>query len=586
MILSWFKKNQLFTVIIIFSLLYLLFFYKIWFFEYLPWGSDAEIKHWPAREFLYTSIVEDHIFPFYTDKIYEGFNIAGDFELGYMNPVNILSILLFGPFLSYKVLHFLTFLIGSLGLYVFLKKREIKLTGILIATVIFLYNFFVINHQIHFNIILIVPLFPWTLVLVDKYFETKKNKYIFYLSFLFSYFVLWGHPQTILILGVGALVYSFFNINCLSEIKEIVKIWLLAIFVTLIITLPQLLPTYRLYKNSNRDKTDYKQGSFNTIMMSNLFLPLQYGGYENYEGLRIFETGYSYTEIYIYLGISASILFIYSFLFGKNKEEWFGFILIYISLIFISARYIPYGEKIPLLTMFRHWNRGVTLTYFGLAFGAAQLFKKGRIIFRLPNLRRFCSVFILFVPFVIQFYNFRSEKGYFYTQALKFLNISWEVHTVWFVISILTVATLFVKMTFPKFKLLGIVFLLVVIDNFYYVQNPLEYRIQKVSDPSSRVYVQGVTNKIVIDYFNKPSGLQYLNSNYKSPFGYSQLVSKDYLDKLEGYNFGKHLITSPPIESIDVKLVNLINLEYIILEDGTVLPATEFFSTEKIKNLK
>ena len=576
-ILAWFKKNEFVKVILIFTLLYLLYFYKIWFFAYLPWGGDALIKHWPSREFFYTSIVENHSFPFYTEKIYGGFNIAGDFELGYMNPINILSILLFGPFLSYKILHFFTYLLGSLGFYVFLKKRDVSFTGILIANVIFLYNFFLINHQIHFNIVLIVPLFPWTLVLIDNYFQTTKIKYVLYLSLLFAYFILWGHPQITFIVGLGAFIYSLFKSHSLLGIKDVIKVWLSVTLISIVLALPQIIPTYHLYKNSNREQIDYKEGSFNTIMLSNLVIPLQYGGYKDYMGLKIFESGYTYTEIYIYVGISATIVFIFSFLFGQDKDDWLALILIYISLVFISIRYVYLIRSIPLISMFRQWNRGVILTYFGLAFGVSQLFKKDRVVLKRPSVKRVLSLLILIIPFVFQFYQNTKIPNYFYSQALKFFNTSWQVHTMWFVIALSTLLLIVVKVLFPKSQVFKLAIALILIDSLFYTKDPFEYRFQKIQNPSSKVYVQNLTNKTVIDYHNNLVGLQYLNANYNSPFGYSQLVSKDYFDKLRGYNFGKQLIKPFQIEKIDRNLVNIINLDYVILEDGKVLSVSDFF---------
>jgi len=48
-------------------------------------------------------------------------------ENAYFNPVNVLSIVLFGPVVSYKIIHFLSVFVGAVALYAFLKKKGFRL---------------------------------------------------------------------------------------------------------------------------------------------------------------------------------------------------------------------------------------------------------------------------------------------------------------------------------------------------------------------------------------------------------------------------------------------------------------------------
>ena len=166
------RRSLLLTVY--FTALYLSFFYTLWLPGNHIDGSDAAIKHYPSREYLYNQLVGEHKFPFYTKKAFGGFPIYADYEIGYMNPINVLSIVLFGPFLSYKLLHVLTYIISSLAMYAFLKRQGVNLLGITASLVIFLYSFFMANHQIHFNIIMTVPLLPVGLVIVDRWLEDGR----------------------------------------------------------------------------------------------------------------------------------------------------------------------------------------------------------------------------------------------------------------------------------------------------------------------------------------------------------------------------------------------------------------------------
>src|SRR3989339_819912 len=91
--------------------------------------TDAQTKHLPARTYLYDRIVNERSFPFWTEKMYSGFPVYADPENAYLNPINVASTLIFGPRMSYKVLHILEYLAGSLSLYFLLKRKGIGLLG-------------------------------------------------------------------------------------------------------------------------------------------------------------------------------------------------------------------------------------------------------------------------------------------------------------------------------------------------------------------------------------------------------------------------------------------------------------------------
>ena len=159
--MSFVLKNKVFLIALAISLsTYILFIGNFLLPNYYFWGSDAQVEYVPAREYFYQKVVNEHTFPFWTEKMYLGFPIYADSENGYLIPINVLSILIFGPTLSYKILHLSFYLIGSLSLFYLLKRKDIGIAGYSVSNVIFYFSTFMVNHQIHFNILLTFYLFP------------------------------------------------------------------------------------------------------------------------------------------------------------------------------------------------------------------------------------------------------------------------------------------------------------------------------------------------------------------------------------------------------------------------------------------
>ena len=109
--------------------------------------------------------------------------------------------------LSYKVLHLLEYLIGSLSLYFLLKRKGIGLSGYAAANAIFYFNTFSIDHQIHFNMIMALYLIPTAFLLADLFIEKRRFLFIVLESLVIANAVLWGHMQSAVIIFMGVFVY-------------------------------------------------------------------------------------------------------------------------------------------------------------------------------------------------------------------------------------------------------------------------------------------------------------------------------------------------------------------------------------------
>ena len=283
-----FKYREILTVVLLSLSTYLLFFGSIFKTSHYFWGSDATFKHVPARVYIYNKIVKSGTFPFWTERMYLGFPIFSDMENAYLHPVNLLSILIFGPHLSYKLLHVMEYLVGSISIYFLLKRKQVGILGFVVTNLVYYFSTFLINHQIHYGIIMSFYLLPSSFLLSDLFIEKRKIKYIILGSLVFVNAVLWGHIQSALIMFMANFVYIMVFSFKVVKIKVVtVQLLLLSLLVT-ITTLPQILPTYELYKQSSRESSlNFTQGSFTPNMISFTFIPYLFGESSDYFGYSI-----------------------------------------------------------------------------------------------------------------------------------------------------------------------------------------------------------------------------------------------------------------------------------------------------------
>lgn len=310
-------KYQTILAVFLSFITYCLFFYKVFYPNYGFWGSDMVTQYYPVRVYLREAVLNDFQFPFWSEKIFSGFPMHADMENSYLNPINVLSILFFGPMLSYKLLHLATYLVGSLFFYLLLKRKGINLLGFLFANTAFYFAFFMLNHQVHLSIVMIAYITPLHFYLLDKYIYENKLKYIIFQSLAIANIVYWGHIQFVLIMLLGLGVYALSHISIL-KFKKLFIYFLIAGIFSFVFSAPLLISNYELFKDGYRDGgVSALQGSLMPNASLVAIYPFLFKTFDNFIGPNI---GYrfTYTEIYVYAGISLFIIFLFSFVFQKK----------------------------------------------------------------------------------------------------------------------------------------------------------------------------------------------------------------------------------------------------------------------------
>lgn len=540
-------KNFLFAFILS-ILTYLVFFGHFlspnnYFWSNESQITDAQARHLPARTYLYDKIVNEHTFPFWTEKMYSGFPIYADLENAYLNPANVASVLIFGPRLSYKILHVLEYLLGSLSFYFLLKRKGIGLLGYAVANVIFYFNTFFINHQIHFNMIMALYLFPTALLLADLFLEKRRLRYIIFGSFVLANAVLWGHMQSVAIMLLGLFAYmAVFSFRKMRFVTFIFFFVALGLLVTME-TLPQVLPTYELLSQGSRgDGTDYLKGSLDPRMAIFSFIPFLLGDSKNFVG-RDINTDFSYNEIYFYVGISSIILSFLALLFlKKSRNVIVAFVFMWIFLLFgfmESNHLFPSGT--PLITYFREWERTAFLLAFGIAFLAGIFIEKIQEV-SVKNMRT-GLLFVLSPVFYIlilagltggkiarklaPYLSYHYIQSYSYSPFLQAIILDLACALLVLLVARKFYPRIFLKILLPvKIIIVAVVFS----DLLFFSSDVMNFRLKDISNYKTAPIPNGFEDKRVILSDLNIMGMESLYYKNWSPFGTSQLKESAYVD--------------------------------------------------------
>lgn len=557
------KKRKLWVLLFTFVLLYLAFFLPIVKEKNFFWGSDASNKHFPVREYLYQSIVDEHKFPFWTERVLLGFPLYVDMENAYLNPVNVLLIVIFGAVTSFKILHFGSFLIGSYAYYRLLTKRGYGGTASFAAIIIYYFSYFHLNHLIHYNIIAISLLLPLNIFLVEQFIQKVKKKYIVFQALLVAYGIYWGQPQITLLVLFSVFLYLLI-VGDKLKLNLKLKYIFFVIILSVGLSLPQLVPSAGAYLSSNRslEQNFSEQGSLTPELSLSFVFPYIYSTWPYYYGKSV-DVSFSYTELYNYVGIVALTLGFVYILFGKrDRLFWFAYGMMWTFLILGFVRYVPLVNYVSpvLLSYFRYWARSVILFSFGLGILVAKLLgskrdakvefqKKSLLLVLLP-------VFYLITLHVL---NLNDQLVVLVHDSL--VNIKTELILkrdifLWITLPVATLALYYLYFKNKKIRLyliFGFLFLLI-LDFRYFGNDPLTYRIKKYNWDIGLHLPKEFQAKRVVEEGSTVLGMRPLLSDFYTPYGYSQFTDRNYNELFLDLNLGKTPRTSFSVDFLREEL--------------------------------
>jgi hypothetical protein len=298
-----------------------------------------------------------------------GYPIYADLEAGYLNPINVLAVYLFGPYTSYKLLHWAAYAVGSVCFMLWLRKRLTAWPAVAVAQVIYYFSFAGLYHQQHFAITFGWYLFPCFIYLLELYSQTLKARYLTAYLLLLLYLMYFGAVQMVVISLLASGVY-------LAAIKGYTRALVTRAVLPCLLALCLLVPlgvTYAgQYTASARVATPewWLEGSFDPQVVLSLVYPFPYRFSDAYMGVLV-NRDYLMHEVYVYLGISglclAGLGLIVSKLAKSTNQMVLWFLTLFVVIGFAKANPLLGAVDPPILALFRYWGRLVLLATFALS---------------------------------------------------------------------------------------------------------------------------------------------------------------------------------------------------------------------------
>ncbi len=498
-------------------------------------GNDAQRFGYPVRVYL-SEQMQSGRFPFWTERMLSGYPIYADTEAGYLNPINVFAVYIFGPYTSYKVIHYFAYLLGSVCFFQFAHKYLKSRLGLGVAQFVYFFSFFSLYHQQHFAITLAYYLVPCCLYALDKFTTTQKlwSGHLYFGTLLFLlYFGAFQMSLIILLMSICYLVTKKASIKKVLVKGIVPALVFLCLLISLFVSYP------KLYSQSTRAllQDAWLQGSFSPQVTLNLLYPFVYRSGDNYMGV-ILNRDFFMHEVYIYAGFSTFILGIFGLLLSKLDKELNRFLIVLIILFgivgFAGANPLLVHIYPPIIGLFRYWGRLACLAILCLAFYSAhfidQLGSKGFTLrLRRKNLYFLlcCAIYLL----LLEVAKFPHPESLNLLRLIARADYRFDYlvpYGVFVALTVILLASVLIKraVRYTKYAL----FVLPILEIAYFGTVVLKSAFVPIPKmPAALTNLEAVySNQRIIVTDADVYGNKTLYYNFWSPFGYVSSVNKDY----------------------------------------------------------
>ncbi|MEK6949314.1 MAG: hypothetical protein AABX34_03770 [Nanoarchaeota archaeon] len=368
------KKNRKdILIIILIFLIAIVFFHKFLGVNTLM-NNGHHLHEQTFFSYNYKYAMERGTLPFWTDFWYGGQPLYGDSQVFFLNLTHIFIILFGNIFLAINLSSLIYFSLAGISMYFLVKYLIESRSAALISAIVYMFNGLIYGFVVAGNPSILEPysLMPLIFLFVIKAKKSEKKlsaaKYAVFAGFLLAMQLFSG--GSIILLYTLLLIGSYLALDLIGKsLKEnLLKTMILGIVMLLAffgLSAVKLLPNYDFVAATNR-----AQG-------------LSYGEYIGEDYLRtselpnIFVFNITTQSLKAHIGITASLLALFSLLFWKRK------IVLYLSIITLLMIVIASGgflaevlyKYAPAFPQTRHIARVIFVAVFALSVLAGFGFK-------------------------------------------------------------------------------------------------------------------------------------------------------------------------------------------------------------------
>jgi hypothetical protein len=508
--------------------------------------------------------------PLWNPYTFSGNPLLANYQSGVFSPFNILFFIL--PFVdAWSILVLLQPLLAGLFMYLFVKSLKVSRSGSLMSAISFMFCGFITTWMGYATLGYAILFLPFSLFCIEKYYETKRNIFLFLLSLTLPFSFFSGHFQISLYFLIAVLAYIFYKAIVIRNIFNALRLCLF-VFFGLLLIMPQVLPSIELYLESFRSSF-FQIGSGISIGYLPSFLAPDFFGNPVTRNTWF---GH-YAEWNAYIGVLPFMLAVYSLLRTKNHQTFFFLIFGLLSLILAISNPISafiQNLHLPILST-SAINRIIVLFSFSFAVLAGLGFDQ--LLLDIKNSRK-KIILVLFGLFGILFTVLWIAvfwKLFIPPDKIAISRQNLILPTILFLASLALVAfvTIFKKIKYGKVLYVFLILGFMVLVAFDLLRFAIKWQ---AFDPKNLVFPSFSTTQA----FSKISGFNRILGNlggeatmyYKLPSveGYDALYSKrygqfiGYIENSEITESSWSVVNFPKNSPNTPKAVNLLNVKYIV----------------------
>ena len=363
--------------------------------EYFYYTGDLQnsdlIDHHLPHNIVTAQYLKQGEVPLWTNDVGHGYPYLAEIQPAVFYPPNILLFSMLPAAVAQNWSLFLSFIMGGLFFYLFVRVIGISRQGALLGTISFsLSAIFVIRLQ-QVNIINVIIWLPLVLWLIEKHFRSRKKYFLLLLPVIGAIQVFAGHPQ--IAFYCFLLEFTYFFIRALIHLKQIgvgfkkkKRKWLGQLFkiffimlgwavLILLITAIQILPTYELTQETSRQEgviwEEASGWSFKLNHFINFIAPYFYGNPANadFQTKNLDDVIFWESSVYFSLiGLLLAIVGLFSLKRNRYAKIFFGFCIITLLLGLGKSTpiYYYFWLYFPGFNYFRFSSRFLIFSVFSL----------------------------------------------------------------------------------------------------------------------------------------------------------------------------------------------------------------------------
>lgn len=367
--------NKILSLPVIFLVLFITsLYYKLFLYQQIPFPGDLLIGSYypwldyhkmPVKNPLISDVFSQFIlwkylaienirhlqWPLWNPYSFTGNPLLATFHSASLYPLNIL---LFLPkYFGWGLFIYSQTLIASLTFYLFVsqftKSTIARLSGAIIFSLGGLMTTWLeLGTAVH-----AMAWIPLALYAVQKSVEKVNFRFILILTFSLAMIVLSGNAQVVIYSYTIVFLYHIWIAPKNRSFYSKSLLLFVGILFSILITAPQLLPSYELLQKSIRQTESYSaEGNFGLLNPKDAF-KFFIADYFGNPVTRNYWGNLNYSETSGFMGTFILPLLLYSFFKSRDKQSVFFLILLTISLMLAFDNPIShylYQTKIPLLT--------------------------------------------------------------------------------------------------------------------------------------------------------------------------------------------------------------------------------------------